>query len=314
MSSNTHGTRNIKHQRSRPGWVSALIVFGTVVWFGLFAIVMFCQLETAPARSIVGPPPADLRGETVEIASALCPYPLAGWYFNGEPGRGAVLLLHGYRANRKSQINRIKILRAAGFSILAIDFRAHGESFGKSVTLGKDESRDVIAAAAWLKALLPSERIGIIGTSMGGAAAILAGPNIDAGAMVLEQVYADIETAVANRFAMRLGEWSRALAPPLLRVAAFASPIDVAALDLVAAIPKVKAPLLIVSSEKDLHARPQESVRLFQAATGEKELFNVAHVAHADLATAAPDAYKSKIIPFLSRHLSARDPAPSPAD
>lgn len=257
-----------------------------------------------PARATVGAPPSGLNGEIVSIESSLCPGPLAGWYFKGKPGRGVVLLLHGYRASRKSQVNRIKLLLAADFSVLAIDFHAHGESPGKSITLGDTERYDVVAAVQWLRERNRNERIGIIGTSMGGAAAILAAPEIRADAFVIEQVFSNIVTAMSNRLAMRLGEGSRIFAEPSLQLASLFTQVDPKRLDLVTAIREVRTPILIIAGLQDKHATPAESDRLFLEAAEPKEIWKVEGVAHIDLATAVPEQYTAHVVPFLSKSLA----------
>jgi hypothetical protein len=95
-------------------------------------------LQTAPARALVGAPPMGTRGEIVAINDAEGGH-VAGWYFSGNRGRGAVLLLHGVRANRRSQLAKIQILQRAGYTVLAIDQQAHGESDGDAITFGARE-------------------------------------------------------------------------------------------------------------------------------------------------------------------------------
>ncbi len=51
---------------------------------------------------------------------------------------------------------------------------------------------------------------------MGGAAAILASPPLQADAFVLEMVYPTIDDAVTNRLTMRLGSWARVWTPLLV--------------------------------------------------------------------------------------------------
>ena len=82
-------------------------------------------------------------------------------------------MMHGVRANRMSMVERARILHASGFSVLLFDFQAHGESPGKRITFGYLEALDAEAAVAFVRQRLPGERIGAVGTSLGGAAALL---------------------------------------------------------------------------------------------------------------------------------------------
>ena len=55
----------------------------------------------------------------------------------------------------------------------------------------------------FLRGAMPAERVGVIGISMGGAAALLGSGPLDANAFVLESVYPTIRQAVSDR----LGTW-----------------------------------------------------------------------------------------------------------
>ena len=124
------------------------------------------------------------------------------WLARGVLGGGSVLLLHGVGANRTS-IQRARFLHRLGFTVLAPDLQANGESPGEHVTFGARESLDAAASMTFLRGAMPAERVGVIGISMGGAAALLGPGPLDANAFVLESVYPTIRQAVSDR----LGTW-----------------------------------------------------------------------------------------------------------
>src|SRR5262249_53148216 len=162
----------------------------------------------------VGNLPAELAGRAVEFPST-SGATLRGWLLTGERSRGAIVLMHGLRANRLAMLDRARFLSAAGYSVLLFDFQAHGDSSGDKITFGYLESQDAQAAVDFRRLKLPGQPIGVIGVSMGGAAALLASPKLDVDAMVLEEVYPDIEDAIADRLQMALGSWARILTPLL---------------------------------------------------------------------------------------------------
>lgn len=192
-------------------------VFVCLVLVGaaLIAVLVAGNFLTAPAPQSIGELPSNLSGKSIEFSSG-SGATIHGWFMPGKQGGGAVVLMHGVRSNRLSMIDRARFLSRAGYSVLLFDFQAHGESTGKQITFGALESKDAQAALEFLRQVAPGERIGVIGVSMGGAAAILASPPLQADAFVLEMVYPTIDDAVTNRLTMRLGSWARVLTPLLV--------------------------------------------------------------------------------------------------
>lgn len=88
------------------------------------------------------------------------------------PGRSeAVLLVHGFAANRrKPAYARLAESFAEVAAVLAVDLRGHGGSGGRS-TLGDREARDVEAAVTWLRQL-GHDRVVLVGASMGATAVL----------------------------------------------------------------------------------------------------------------------------------------------
>ena len=148
------------------------------------AVWLAGDLLIHPVRHGAGVPPPDLPLRDVVFASDTGA-PLHGWFIPGQPGQGAVLLLHGVRASRLSMVARSRFLHRAGYTVLLIDFQASGESPGDAITFGYREAFDVAASVRELRRLAPGESIGVIGTSMGGAATVLAGSSVQVDAVVL---------------------------------------------------------------------------------------------------------------------------------
>jgi pimeloyl-ACP methyl ester carboxylesterase len=95
------------------------------------------------------------------------------------------VVAHGFTgSSRATQVVTIsRALAGQGFGVLALDFRGHGRSGGRS-TLGADEIHDVAAAVAWLRSR-GYRRIAALGWSMGGSAVLRhAGLGGDADAVV----------------------------------------------------------------------------------------------------------------------------------
>ena len=89
----------------------------------------------------------------------------------GTGGRG-VVLAHGGRFNKESWTKQARTLEAAGFRVLAIDLRGHGQSRGPGQA-DLDSAPfhwDVLAAVRYLRKA-GAKTVSVVGASMGGAAA-----------------------------------------------------------------------------------------------------------------------------------------------
>ena len=274
------------------------------------AVVGAGLLLSRPAADDIGAPPDDFAAESVAMISA-SGATLRGWFLAGRPGGGGVVLMHGVRANRLSMVQRARLLHESGFSVLLFDFQAHGESSGKRITFGHLEARDAAAAVAFAKARLPNEKIGAIGTSLGGAAALLGPTPLPVDALVLEAVYPDIGAATENRIRSVLGAPIGSLvAPPLTHAFELLMPpiLGVAPAELrpIDHIADVAAPLLIVSGTRDTRTTARETVAMFDRAREPKLLWLVEGAGHVDLESYAPDAYRAHVLAFLADTLQQR--------
>lgn len=261
-----------------------------------------------PARATLGAPPPDLHADVVGIRSG-SGAALAAWLVRGEPGRGAVLLLHPLRGNRTTMLDRARFLRRAGYTVLLVDLQAHGESPGDRLTFGARESVDARAALGYLRAAAPRERVGALGVSLGGASLLLGAgalPANTADAVILEAVYPTIEEAVADRLRIWLGPLGPALTPLLtsqLRPQLGIRPAELRPIDRIGGL---RVPLLVIAGAVDRHTTLAESRRLVAAAPAPKEIWVVEAAAHVDLLTFAGSEYERRVLAFFERHLRPR--------
>jgi fermentation-respiration switch protein FrsA (DUF1100 family) len=255
-----------------------------------------------PVNHSIGALPAHLQGRDVEFESG-SGSKLRGWLVPGRKGAGAVLLMHGFRGDRRQMSGRASFLSKTGYSVLLFDFQAHGESPGRQITIGYLESRDAQAAVEFMKKSCPGEKLGVIGLSMGGAAAVLASPALEVDAMVLEAVYPDIERATADRLERYLGAWARSFAPLLIMQLPLRAGIDKTALRPIDHIGAIKAPKLFVAGAKDRHTKLDESRELFAAASEPKEFWVVEEAAHVDVHQMVKEEYERRILDFFEKRL-----------
>lgn len=258
-----------------------------------------------PARSVVGSAPLTLGARTVVFPSR-SGSEIRAWLAPGRRGAGAVLLLHGMGGNRASMLARAAFLHHAGFTILAPDFQAHGESPGRHITFGALESLDAEAALAFLRASAPGERIGIIGVSMGGAATLVGSKPLAVDALVLESVYPTFNDAVADRLHVWFGPFGfigNAVAPALVELVAPRIGVDPARLRPIDAIGNVLEPLLLIAGTDDRYTKLEETRALYARAQSPKELWEVRGAGHVDIHDYSPFEYERRVGAFLVAHL-----------
>lgn len=289
-------------KRRIAGWTLPLVL---IALLGLVGVWTAGSSLVRPIQGSIGAPPSDLPARTVALAGA-SGGSIYGWFVPGTAGQGAVLLLHGVRADRRAMIDRARFLHAAGYAVLLIDFQAAGESPGKAITFGFLEANDVKASLRYIHQQLPGERVGIIGTSMGGAAAILAEPEVQADAVVLEQVYPAIKQATEDRLAIHLGSVGPWLAPVLLATLHAhldISPDQLRPIDHIGHLPM---PKLMIVGDVDRDTTIAESYAMFHAATGPKELWVVRGARHVDLCRYAGIDYRVRVLGFFDVWLRGR--------
>lgn len=293
--------------RSRLAWVGlALGAFGLGCVGLVFAVLAAGFFLAWPAHRSIGAPPPDLGAEAVQISSA-SGASLSGWFVPGQPGKGAVVLMHGVNATRLVMLRRAYTLSRAGFAVLLFDFQAHGESTGRRITFGYRESLDAASAVAFLRAKAPGERLAAIGQSLGGAAALLGQAPLPVDGLVLESVYPDIDHALGNRFNVVLGPVGRLMTPWLVPLfdTVLESVLGFRAADLrpIDHIGAVTAPLLIASGTADDRTPTAETQSLYDHASAPKQLWLVEGAHHVDLEAYTPEAYWRIVMPFLTKTL-----------
>lgn len=295
----THPTAKSRFRNASIGVFCVLVV-------GLFASWFVAGQLVASRPQKIGHSPADIPGTSISLESE-SGATIAGWHILADDSIGVIILLHGIRDSRLSMLDRARFLSAAGYSIVMVDLQGHGESSGEQITIGHLEKHDARAAVEFARQQHPDEPIGVVGVSLGGASALLASPlGIDA--LVIESVYRDIESAINNRVAARLGPLSAIPAGLLLMQLEPRLGIEKSQLRPIDHISETECPIFVISGTEDLHTTAAETRSLFEAAKEPKELWLVDGAAHVDLLDNSPTEYQSRVTVFFDEHLHRRIP------
>lgn len=274
--------------------ISFVVFVGAVYWVG--------DTLTKPSRVVTGLPPTELGGRNLTFLSETGTT-LSGWFFPGISGRGAILLLHPIRSNKRDMLPRARFLIHEGFSVLLVDLQAHGESSGERITFGYREAKDIKAATEKLIDLAPGEKIGAIGVSLGAASLLFSSDHSSFSAIVLESMYSTIDEAVTNRLKNYLGSSGSLLTPLLLSQLNWQLGIPPNKLRPIDLVSQLQVPVLIVHGTEDRHTTLSEAEQLFAAIPEPKEFYKVSGAAHVDLHKYAGDEYKQRIVSFFTHYL-----------
>ncbi len=188
--------------RSLPGGLLLMTVFTLGAGLGALAIRVH-QATHPPRRS---DEKLDVAAMLVKVQSVRFQssdgVSLAGWLISGRPDLPAIVLCHDLGGSKSSLLNLAIPLQKAGFTLLAFDFRGHGESRGERSTFGLAEKRDVIGAVDFLTTVqgIDARRLGIYGVGMGAFAATLAAVDRPAlRVLVLDSLYPDVDYPLTRR-------------------------------------------------------------------------------------------------------------------
>jgi fermentation-respiration switch protein FrsA (DUF1100 family) len=190
--------------------------------------------------------------------------------------------------------------------VLLIDFQGTGESPGDVITFGWRERLDVLAAVGFLRRELPGQPISILGTSLGGAAALFATPPLRVECLIVESVYPSIDHAAANRLHRYLGAPGGLVEPLLLAQLKPRIGVGAEVLRPIDHVGNVACPLLVISGMKDQHTTVADTRALFAAARAPKELWLVDGAAHVDLCRFGGEAYRQRVLAFIAEAFDAK--------
>ena len=238
---------------------------------------------------------------------------IAAWWYPGNPAAGAVLLCHGHCVSHLHILDMAEFLHAAGYNILALDFRAHGLSEGCHTAIGLHEWEDVdavIKAAETNGFLPPTMPLAAYGRSMGAATLANGSSRLGRiGAFILESSFAELRNIAALDVRRVSGIPDSVLLNGLFFLAKVRSGIDYASNRPVDAIKGVGGrPLLLIHDGLDPRATREDHDRLKAAVPAAKEMI-VPDAGHVQAHRPPPDPFESVILQFLND--SKVLPAPS---
>ena len=239
---------------------------------------------------------------------------LSGWKVRPEKPNGAwVLLFHGVADNRVGAIGQSEILLTAGYGVVMMDQRAHGESGGEMATYGWLERNDTRAVIDALAAAEHPTHIFALGESMGAGIALQSAgvdPRIEA--VVAEAPFASLREAsydyaglqeypLLGKTLFAPGAWTMIYRGG--KIAGFPA----AGVSPERAVASRSFPVLLICDEKDTTLPCRHAKIIYAAARGPKSLWRVPGAFHTAALGFAPEEFRRRVLDFF------RQPGPEPA-
>lgn len=275
----------------------AALALGAFLLFSLFQF----WLAVRPPRIHVGLAPAELRlaPETVTIVTR-DGLSLAGWLLP-RPGAPAVVLLHGYPADKADMLTLAAAL-APEFTVLLYDQRYFGASEGWVTTIGHRE-RDDLARALDLLTARGARRVGVFGFSLGGAVALMtAAEDPRIGAVVAYAPFADL-TTLGHELFWWMGPARRPFVATVRLWSRLFLGVDIARPSPQEVAPRLTIPVWLVHSRRDEQIPYGHAERLRRALAGNpRAVVEPVDGPHGAL----PDAFPARLAGFFRRALAER--------
>jgi len=242
--------------------------------------------------------PAVTESLRLDIPHAAGLQHLALWWLpNTRPNAPTLLYLHGTFRNLQGNQRKIAALYAAGFSVLAVDYRGWGAS---TYIIPSEQTIVQDARVAWMELVhrqpQAASRV-IYGHSMGSAVAVSLASNLaypsDYGGLILESAFTSFDD-VAHEAGFLAGVVQH------FGTERFAS-ID--------KIGQIHAPVLMLHGELDDTIPIRLGQRLFDAANEPKQWQTIAGGHHSDLDDMGQEPYQRALRTFQATYLG-QEPAP----
>ena len=237
--------------------------------------------------------------------------PLKGWYLRARGGKGekgpTVIVCHGLGASKSDFVELGAHLSQRGFRVLLFDWRAHGESGGKTCSFGYRERMDLLAALDLVakKEGVELDRIGVYGFSLGGAVAIMTAAECQKiRAVVADSAFSTMEEE-ATHVLTRMYSYPRFPFLPvgklMFRLLLGVRLEDISPMSVIGKLSP--RPVLLIAGVGDETIPDAHAGYLYEAAGQPKELWLIQGAVHGGTLAAAGPQYQERVERFFSQAL-----------
>jgi pimeloyl-ACP methyl ester carboxylesterase len=218
-----------------------------------------------------------------------------------------IFLLHGYMLSKESMAPWAFMLAEAGYRVILVDLRGHGQSTGDFVYYGKHETADLSQVLDCLQARgLCDNAVGVLGYSYGATLALhWAARDTRLRAVVALAPYNHLDDAFTRLVRDFKIPITRRAAQKALALAAARLDLRWADWSGEAAIRQVRVPVLLIGGGKDAICTPDDIAALHNAASGPSSVITIPMANH-DILPALPNLLADPVKAWF--HVKMRNP------
>ncbi|MFV0519715.1 MAG: alpha/beta hydrolase [Lachnospirales bacterium] len=222
---------------------------------------------------------------------------------------GWVIVVHGYDKSSIDMNDYSNIFFEKGYNVLTVDNEYHGESEGTHITMGMEDSLNIVEWAWKVVNEDPEAKIMLFGLSMGASTVMMASdPELSLPANVKAVIEDCGYTSMKDIFTYQLNyDYGFPSFPIIPAVNLYnkivngyffndRSPIE--------AVSNTSLPMLFIHGSEDDYVPFYMGEELYNAHTGEKDYLVVESAGHADSLEVGGTLYKNKIYDFLSKYMN----------
>jgi fermentation-respiration switch protein FrsA (DUF1100 family) len=225
---------------------------------------------------------------------------LFAWFLQarGEP-RGTVLYLHGNAENISTHFANVAWMPAAGFNVLAFDYRGYGASAGRPTLAGVQLDIDAAMRVLLARPDVDPQRIVVFGQSLGGALAIYyvahSPQRTHVRALIADSSFSDYRLIAQEKLASTPLTWLFQWLPRLAINNDYSPQAAIKALSPI--------PLLLIHGDADTLVPAEHSRHLYEIAAQPKELWILEGVGH--IQSLRERATRERLAVFLRQQVQA---------
>src|SRR3989344_2485924 len=230
--------------------IRKIVIYGIIIIIFIIVVSLYGFFSSVkPPKIMVDYKPEDFDLDYEDaIFESTDGLKLSGWFIPHNKSKDAIIIMHGYPAN-KADLLPVALFLNKKYNVFLFDFRSFGQSEGKYTTAGFKEVKDLEGAIGFLKEEKKIKNIGAFGFSLGGAVALMS-KNNEIKAIVADSSYASLDRmveALYRNFFFLKGPFVL-LTNIYAKIFFGISPKDVSPVN---AVKEINTPILLIHAGKD---------------------------------------------------------------